>query len=101
MSKFDGKSFMTQGFATQIPLPVQLMILSMLQEHVKQSEQNGTEVDYLQVFELVSTGIESMTFQEIIHSQEEPSYMNKISFQLDEAITEKVFVIAEDRKSVV
>jgi len=96
MSEFNGKSYMTKGFAGTIPLPVQLMIFTILDEHVKKSKQDGTEIDYLQVFELTATASGGITNQEIKHKQEEPPYESKMSFQLDEAVSEKVFVISDD-----
>ena len=45
--------------------------------------------DSLQVFKLVANG----TSQQVIHSQEEPSYERTFTFPTDEPITAKIFVI--------
>ena len=55
MSQFNGKSYMTKGFASTVPISVQFMIFTMLDEHVKKSKQSEMEIDYLQVFELNTT----------------------------------------------
>lgn len=96
MSQFNGKSYMTKGFASTVPLSVQIMIFTILDEHVNKSKLNEVEVDYLQVFELNAREIDGIMSQEIKHIQEEPSYENKICIHLDEAISEKVFVISDD-----
>lgn len=96
MSTFKGKTLMTQGFANQVPLEVQMLIMSMLAEHVSQSVQSNTEVDYLQVFNLKAKGCDQRQIQEITHSQEVPSYERQICVQVTEAINEKIFVISDD-----
>ena len=87
---------MTRGFADRIPIQIQQAIMEMVEAFVSQSEKIGSEVDYLQVFELSAETDGSASTQIITHSQEEPPYSRTIRLATDSAITEKVYVISDD-----
>ena len=87
--KFNGNRYMTRGIQSELPLELQLILWSMINDNIKQ----GFTMDYLQVFELKSVNIDGMKMQEITHKQEQPSYKNTFAFETDHPITAKIFVI--------
>lgn len=90
---FNNKGYSTQGYISEIPLVVQLMISSMLHKRIKEKK----EVDYLQVFKLSRERNEQgVICQKIVHKQEQPP-MEDVSYLVtDEAVNETVFCIDDE-----
>ena len=86
---FNNKGYSTQGYISEIPLVVQLMISSMLHKRIKEKK----EVDYLQVFKLSREQNEQgIICQKIVHKQEQPSMEDVCYLVTDEAVNETVKV---------
>ncbi|MBN2796612.1 MAG: hypothetical protein JXR88_14475 [Clostridia bacterium] len=93
----NGKSaLMTVGYLKSIGDDVKEKIQEMLFELKDKSERDQFEFDYLQVFKLRQKQVNGKNVQVIEHEQEVPDYYNRISFQSNDPIDEKVFVITDD-----
>lgn len=91
---FNNQAYVTIGFQAEIPMVVQVFILSEINMI---STLDSSEVDYLQVFELNRKIIAGQVFQEIVVKQEQPPKEHSICFQFDDAVTQRVYCIdAED-----
>lgn len=91
---FNNQAYVTIGFQAEIPMVVQVFILSEINMI---STLDSSEVDYLQVFELNRQIIAGQVFQEIVVKQEQPPKEHSICFQFDDAVTQRVYCIdAED-----
>lgn len=66
---FNNQAYVTIGFQAEIPMVVQVFILSEINMI---STLDSSEVDYLQVFELNRKIIAGQVFQEIVVKQEQP-----------------------------
>lgn len=87
---FNNPAYVTTGFQTEIPMVVQVFILSEIN---MLSTLDSSEIDYLQVFELNRKIIAGQVFQEIIVKQEQPPKEHSICFQFDDAVTQRVYCI--------
>jgi len=82
---FQNDRYITRGIDTEISPITQLL----LWELIDQRQQEGAELDYLQVFRLEPDG----QHQKIIHSQEEPPFEQESLFIGPPPITAKIYVI--------
>ena len=90
MAKFTGNRYLTVGVQNEIPLPLQILMWSLIDKNIKK----GLEMDYLQVFELKEILINGEAYQDIIHSQEVPKRVHKVATNLSSPpIIAKIFVI--------
>lgn len=90
---FNNKGYSTQGYISEIPLVVQLMISSMLHKRIEEKK----EVDYLQVFKLSREQNEQgIICQKIVHKQEQPPMEDVCYLVTDEAVNETVFCIDDE-----
>lgn len=79
---FDNSRYLTCGVDSSIPLEMQVFLWECV-------ERMPAPKDYLQVFELSSSG----SMQSIVHSSEEPEYHMTYLIPSDSPITEKLFII--------
>ena len=79
---FDNNRYLTCGVDSSIPLELQVFLWECV-------ERMTAPKDYLQVFELSSSG----SMQSIIHSSEEPEYRKVYMIPSDTPITEKLYII--------
>jgi|GEM_PF-2513027 len=94
---FNGKSaLMTMGYLSSISEEVKVRIQDMLFELKDKSERECFMFDYLQVFKLKQRLVNGRSVQVIEHEQELPKYYNRISYQSDNPVDEKVYVITDD-----
>lgn len=87
--KFQNHKFITCGVAEQIPMDLQLILWTMIDE--------VSEQDYIQVFDIsISNGQ-----GKIRHTQEVPKYENEVTFNAETAIdySGRVFVIDDETHS--
>ena len=85
-SMFNNQRYVTRGITNTVPLVTQIIIWDCI------DSMKVEQKDYLQVFRLVANG----NSQQVIHSQEEPSYERIFTFPTDEPITAKIFVIDDE-----
>jgi len=90
---FDNQKYITKGISIEIPLYLQNIMWYMIE--TMRVEQK----DYLQVFTLERTVIDSEVQQKIIHTQEEPDYRYEFCFKSDSPVNAKIFVIDEETHS--
>ena len=79
---FDNSRYLTCGVDSTIPIELQLFLWECV-------ERMPAPKDYLQVFELSSSG----SMQSIVHSSEEPEYRKVYMITSDTPITEKLYII--------
>lgn len=87
---FDNPGYVTSGFQAEIPLVVQVCLMSEID---RLSRLDSEEVDYLQIFELKRKITNGNVYQEIVVEQEQPQKKHSICFPFDEAVTRKVYCI--------
>ncbi len=85
---FDNKKYITSGVNDRIPQITQLLMWNAIDEARKK-----TELDYLQVFDLLPEVKDGLLMQKVIHHQEKPQYKNCIYLMCDNPISAKVFCI--------
>lgn len=84
---FQGKRLITRGVADAIPLEIQMLLWTLLDDLIAK---RATETDYLQVFEL--SGKDGK--QTIVHRQEEPLYRAVYQFvKVENPLQFKIYVI--------
>jgi hypothetical protein len=88
---FHNDRYITRGISAEISPITQLL----LWELIDQRQQEGAELDYLQVFRLEPEG----QHQKITHSQEEPPYEQESLFIGPEPVTAKIYVIDDGNHS--
>ena len=89
MAEFTGNKYITSGIQNEISAEVQAILWDMIN-----SDRNlQKELDYLQVFGLNSIYINGKWMQEIIHKQEQPHRVEKITYDTDDPISAKIYVI--------
>ena len=76
----------TKGITNTVPLVTQIILWDCIDSMKVELK------DYLQVFKLVANG----SNQQVMHSQEEPTYERTFTFPTDEPITAKIFVIDDE-----
>ena len=74
--------FITANTAGRIPIETQIVMWLML-------DRMKGEKDYLQIFNLKAQGDE----QQIIHKQENPPWCEKLIYDTETPVTEKVYII--------
>jgi Staphylococcal protein of unknown function (DUF960) len=89
MHMFKGKRYLTKGVQEEIPQYLQNLIWYMIE--IMQVPQK----DYLQVFELDCITKDERIKQQIVHSQEQPSYRTEEIITCQKAIRAKIYVIDE------
>lgn len=89
-------ALMTVGYLRSISDEVKERIQKMLLELKEKSENDRFDFDYLQVFKLTSKKVNGKSIQVIEHEQEVPEYYNRISYQSDQSVDEKIYVITDD-----
>lgn len=69
---FESKNnrFLTRSVAEEVPIATQIFLWALIDDQVSK----GTQLDYLQKFELSTTE----TGQTIVHSQEEPRWRQEV-----------------------
>jgi hypothetical protein len=92
MAAFTGNRCITDGIRNEIPVELQAMMWSMIDEARRQ----GLNLDYLQIFELKAIYDNGTQAQEITHSQEQPRRKKKITVESETPIAAKIFVIDDD-----
>lgn len=79
---FNNSRYLTCGVDSTIPIELQLFLWECV-------ERMPAPKDYLQVFELSSSG----SMQSIVHSSEAPEYRKVYMIPSDTPITEKLYII--------
>jgi hypothetical protein len=87
---FENQRYITNGVSIGISLFLQNILWYMIETMRTQKQ------DYLQVFTLEKSIVNSETRQKIIHTQEEPDYCYEYSFKCEEPIATKIFVIDDE-----
>ena len=95
MIPFTGERYITIGVQAEIPAELQALMWDSIDEDICLQK----PLDYLQVFELKSTYINSVCVQEIVHTQEQPRRRKRITVENDNPVTAKVFVIDDSTHS--
>ena len=85
---FDNGFYVTRGVSDKIPLPLQIIMWELI-------EDLPVDKDGLQVFSLS----EENGRQVLKHSQEVPEYEKEYILDIEEPITEKIFVIDDGTHS--
>ena len=67
-NRFNSQRYVTRGVNDSISPEFQMVLWSLLDEQIRK----GLEMDYLQIFELVSGNVQSRGIQRVIHPQEQP-----------------------------
>lgn len=93
---FSNPRYMTRGVQESVPLDLQIAIWSLID---RRKEGNQPELDYLQVFDCSVDFIGDRPVQQIIHSQEAPTYSQGHRFAILEPTTTKVWVIDDGHHS--
>ena len=79
---FKTEKYLTCGVNETIPIVIQLIMWKMVADI-------PIEKDYLQIFRLSGeNGI-----QTIVHEQEQPEYRESVSFEWNEPVNQKIYVI--------
>lgn len=86
---FSGNRFATMGIVNSISIDVQ----NKLWEMIRELENEGMDIDYLQVFKL-QIDDENRNVQIIEHTQEIPEYKNTLRIEVKNSIDEKIFIIS-------
>ncbi|WP_372814275.1 DUF960 family protein [Paenibacillus sp.] len=68
VGQFNSQRYVTRGVNESINSELQTVLWSLLDEQIRK----GLEMDYLQIFELVSGNVQSRRIQRVIHRQEQP-----------------------------
>lgn len=92
-----GKSnrYITKGIQQEIPLELQLFMWNCIDKLKEQ----GKELDYLQVFELIEDRADDIFYQIIEHRQEVPEYNKTYKICPKENVDAKIFVIDDETHS--
>ncbi len=85
---FNNGFYVTRGVSEKIPLPLQIIMWELI-------EDLPVDKDRLQVFSLS----EENGRQVLKHSQEVPEYEKEYILDMEEVITEKIFVIDDETHS--
>lgn len=89
---FNNARYATRGVVAVIPPYIQLMLWHM-------TETLEIEQDYLQVFKLSEEFVDGVKKQKIVHSQEVPPYSCEVTFDSEETVNAKVFIIDDKTHS--
>ena len=89
MAEFTGKRYITSGIENEIPAELQIMMWDM----VDKLRHTNQKLDYLQIFVLRPVRESGVEMQEIVHKQELPWRMKKITVESGSPISAKIFVI--------
>ncbi len=93
---FDSKRYMTNGVLQGIPVEIQMIIWSMVDELKNKVE----AVDHLQVFELAAKYDNTGKPEQLIkHSQEQPPYKAEVTINCGAITKEKIYVIDDQTHS--
>lgn len=84
---FKNQRYVTKGVSERIPVELQVLMWSAIDSMIVNKK------DYLQVFTLNPREINGVKMQHIKHSQEQPDYVNEFDVFVDNAVSEKVYVI--------
>jgi hypothetical protein len=87
--------YMTKGIQHEIPLALQLFLWNCIDTLKEQ----GQELDYLQVFEIITERADDILFQKIEHRQEVPVYSMTYRILPTEIVNAKIFVIDDGKYS--
>lgn len=87
--------YMTKGIQQEIPLELQLFMWNCIDKLKEQ----GQELDYLQVFELIEHRADDIFYQVIKHKQEVPEYNKTYNVCPKENVNAKIFVIDDETHS--
>lgn len=94
---FTGDYYTTRGFHSKVPDEAKANILNML----NRLKNSNTELDYLQVFKLTTEYEDGSSRQIIEHTQEVPKYSSTFSYETENSISEKIYVISNENKSAI
>lgn len=86
--------YMTKGIQERIPLDLQILMWQMYDQCKEEME----KTDYLHVFQLKSLD-GNLLNQEVIHKQEIPEYERTYMVEVNQAITEKIYIIENDSET--
>lgn len=84
---FNNQRYVTKGVRERIPVELQVLMWSAIDSMIVNKK------DYLQVFALNPRERNGRKMQHIKHSQEQPDYVNEFDVFVDNAVSEKVYVI--------
>ena len=91
---FDKDRYLTKGINTEVSTFLQMLMWEMI------DEMKVEQKDYLQIFKLQPILVDGDMVQEIIHTQEQPQYNNRIVLnKLTKPITAKIYVIDDETHS--
>ena len=91
---FDNERYLTKGINTEVSTFLQMLMWEMI------DEMKVEQKDYLQIFKLQPILVDGDMVQEIIHTQEQPPYNNRIVLnKLTKPITAKIYVIDDNTHS--
>lgn len=91
---FQNPRYLTRGVQASVPLDIQLLLWSLIEE-----AREKTKLDYLQVFRLEVVGIQGVNLQSIEHHQEQPEYRENYILHVSEPINITVWVIDDEDHS--
>ena len=75
---FTAQRYATRGIHSKVGLDLQLILWSLIDRR----KEKGTEIDYLQVFELFVIQKNGIAIQSVIHKQEVPPVIDSYYFPL-------------------
>ena len=84
---FDGSKYITSGIKGTFPIFMQNILWYLIES------MEIEEKDYLQVFQLSVTGTQDQARQFIVHYQEQPLYRKEYTFNSNQCVSGKVYVI--------
>ncbi len=87
--------YVTKGIQLEIPLELQLFLWNCIDTLKDQ----GQELDYLQVFEIITERADDILFRKIEHRQEVPEYSITYKVLPTEIVNAKIFVIDDGKYS--
>ncbi len=85
----DLERLITKGIQQNIPIEIQILLL----EYAGQIKKAAEKIDYLQVYRLEAV---QKTLQFIEHTAEQPFYQMSYYCVVENAVTEKVYIIETD-----
>ncbi|MBU3144616.1 DUF960 family protein [Clostridium sp. CF012] len=85
--------YITKGIQQEMPLELQLLMWN----YIDKLKEQGMELDYLQVFELIEHRADDIFYQIIEHRQEVPEYNKTYKLFSKRIINAKVFVICDGK----
>lgn len=96
---FHSQRYMTKRVSLELAVDLQILLWDLI-DGLRAKE--GFQVDYLQVFDLKAVRTkDGETVQQVIHTQERPTYKMIYSFAIEKPIDGKLFAIDEGDYSTI